>query len=410
MHYREAVKTTATGPLALACLTNGSRHLHGLAGAPLDLTPLHENGQRRVLVLFPAEGARTLNRALTQEDGRPITLVVPDGNWHQARRIPRRVRGLEHAECVGLPPGPPSAWGVRRAPSANCVSTFEAIARALGELEDPEARSRMETAFARIVRVTLESRGEPSRADVSTASAQTRQVPAATSGEPDALEVVYRDSHLVAINKPAGLPSHHGWSRDVRPALQRVRDQIGQTVYPVHRLDRATSGLLLFALSPELARDMQTALAASDKHYLALCRGRDQELIRVDHPLAREPGAERRQAVTEFRWLGSFERYGLYEAMPRTGRTHQIRRHLKHVSQPIVGDVRYGKGEHNRLFRERFGFCRLALHCRRLAFVYPRGGHTVELSAPLDHAFTRLLGSIGLLDSLPALLRVKGGS
>jgi RluA family pseudouridine synthase len=384
MHYRERIKTTATGPLALACLANSSQHLHGLVDAPLDLTHLHEHGARRVLVLFPSEAARPLSRVLRAEDERPITLVVPDGSWSQARRIPRRVQGLAHVEHVGLPPGPPSAWGVRREPMEGGLATFEAIARALGVLEDGDVQARMEAAFARVVEVTLAARGQPDMTVVSTVS------------DSDALEVVYRDAHLIAINKPAGLPSHHGWARDVRPALQRVRDRIGRPVYPVHRLDRATSGLLLFALSSEVARDMQPALAAADKRYLALCRGREATLARVDHPLAREPGDVRREAVTDFRWLGSFERYGFYEARPRTGRTHQIRRHLKHVSHPIVGDVRYGKGEHNRLFRERFGFHRLALHCHRIAFLHPRGGHRIELHAPLDREFQRLLGSLGL--------------
>lgn len=386
MHYREALKTTATGPLALACLTNSTQHMHGVAGAPLDLTGLDENGQRRVLVLFPVEGARALSRALRAEDPRPITLVVPDGNWRQARRIPQRVRGLAGVECVGLPAGPASAWGVRHEPMAGGLATFEAIARAIGALESAEAQVRLEAAFKHVVRVTLAARGQsPLRA------------PAAEGGEP--LEIVYRDAHLVAINKPAGVPSHRGWASDVRPALQRLRDQIGHAVHPVHRLDRATSGLLLFALSSEVARDMQALLAASDKRYLALCRGRNEALTRVDHPLAKAPGAERRAAVTDFRWLGSFERYGLYEARPHTGRTHQIRRHLKHVSQPIVGDVRYGKGEHNRLFRERFGFHRLALHCHHISFTHPRGGQPIALSAPLDREFTRLLESLGLLSS-----------
>jgi tRNA pseudouridine65 synthase len=76
---------------------------------------------------------------------------------------------------------------------------------------------------------------------------------------------------------------------------------------------------------------------------------------------------------------------------------HQIRKHLKHVSQPIVGDVRYGKGDHNRLFRERFGFHRLALHCHHLAFVHPRSGEPIELSAALDPEFARLLDALGLI-------------
>lgn len=387
MHYREAVKTSATGPLALACLTNSARYLHGVAGAPLDLTHLNED-DRRLLVLFPVEGARPLSRALKDEDPRAITLVVPDGNWPQARRIPLRVRGLENVECVELPPGPPSAWGVRRQPFDSGVSTFEAIARAIGALESLEAQARLEAVFAQLLRIYDAGR----RAQVAGVSVAPRLM----HDDPDTLQVVYRDAHLVAVNKPAGVPAHRGWAADARPALQRVRDQLGQTVYPVHRLDRATSGVLLFALSSEVARDMQAILAASDKRYLALCRGSDTTLARVDHPLAKEPESERREAVTDFRWLGTFERYGLYEARPRTGRTHQIRRHLKHVAHPIVGDVRYGKGQHNRLFRERFGFQRLALHCHHIAFVHPRGGHRVELDAPLDREFAGLLEAIGL--------------
>ncbi|MGC4089878.1 MAG: DTW domain-containing protein [Polyangiaceae bacterium] len=401
MHHREATKPTATGPLALTCLANSARYLHGLQDAPLDLVHLHEDGARRVLVLFPTEGARALSRALRDEDERPITLVVPDGNWRQARRIPQRVRGLEHAEHVVLPPGPPSAWGVRWEPMAGGLATFEAIARAIGVLENADAQARLESAFARIVAVTVAARSQSSAALVSDSSEASDQTAASESEGADALEIIYRDSHLVAVNKPAGVPSHRGWSRDVRSALQRVRDQIGRAVYPVHRLDRATSGILLFALSSEVARDMQGILATSDKRYLVLCRGHDVKLTRVDHALAKDPGSERREAVTDFRWLGSFERYGLYEARPRSGRTHQIRRHLKHVSQPIIGDVRYGKGDHNRIFRERFGFRRLALHCYRIAFDHPRAAHPVHLHAPLDREFTRLLQTLGL--SLPEL-------
>ncbi|HET9934437.1 MAG TPA: DTW domain-containing protein [Polyangiaceae bacterium] len=403
MHQREASKTTATGPLALACLPNSAQYLHGLEGAPLDLTPLDENGARRLLVLFPTEGARTLSAALRDEDERPITLVVPDGNWRQARRIPQRVRGLEHAEHVGLPLGAPSAWGVRWEPMEWGLATFEAIARAIGVLESADAQARLEAAFARVVALTLAARGRDSVAS-EPVRAELRVSPVL---EPDTLEIVYRDEHLVAVNKPPGVPSHHGWSRDVRPALQRVRDQIGQPVFPVHRLDRATSGVLVFALSSEVARDMQRILVASDKRYIALCRGHDSQLTRVDHPLAKAHGAEPREAVTEFRLLGSFERYGLYEARPRTGRTHQIRRHLKHVSQPIVGDVRYGKGDHNRLFRERFGFHRLALHCHEIRFDHPRGARSVRLHAALSPGFARLLEAIGL-SSLVCSAAVEG--
>jgi tRNA pseudouridine65 synthase len=214
------------------------------------------------------------------------------------------------------------------------------------------------------------------------------------------LEILYRDDDLVAVNKPSGMPVHRGWARDGVPALQVVRDQIGCHVYPVHRLDRATSGVLLFALSGEAAHLVQAQLEAHqvEKRYLALCRGCDPALVRVDHPLAKEEGAEPRPAVTDFKLLGTFERYGLFEARPLTGRLHQIRRHLKHASHPIIGDTRYGKGEHNRLFRERFGFNRLALHASDLTLRQPRTGAPIHLHAPLPPELARLFDQLGLQD------------
>jgi tRNA pseudouridine65 synthase len=212
------------------------------------------------------------------------------------------------------------------------------------------------------------------------------------------IEILYRDQDLVAVDKPSGVAVHRGWARDGVPALQVVRDQVGSHVFPVHRLDRATSGVLLFATSGELARAVQDQLRAQQvqKVYLALCRGNDPALVRVDHPLAKEDGHEPRPAVTDFKLLGRFERYGLYEARPLTGRLHQIRRHLKHASHPIIGDTRYGKGEHNRLFRERYGFHRLALHASDLHLRHPRTGEPLRLHAPLPADFARLLRELGL--------------
>jgi tRNA pseudouridine65 synthase len=213
------------------------------------------------------------------------------------------------------------------------------------------------------------------------------------------LEILYRDAELVAVAKPAGQIVHRGWARDGVPVLQALRDQIGQHVYPVHRLDRATSGVLLFALSGEIARVVQQEFEAHavDKRYLALCRGHDADLVCVDHPLAKEPGGVERQATTDLSLLGSFERYGLFEARPRTGRLHQIRRHLKHASHPIIGDVRYGKGEHNRIFRERFNFHRLALHASVLHLRHPRTGQPLTLHAPLPSDFAELLTTLGIV-------------
>jgi tRNA pseudouridine65 synthase len=406
MHHREISRTTATGPLALRALANGELHVHGTRDAPLDLTSLHRQG-RRVMLLFPSDDARPLTPELLVEDRRPVTLVVPDGNWRQASRAAKRIPGLAQAERVALVEGPPSRYRLRREPKEGGLATFEAIARALGILESGDVQVRLEDVFLRMVERTLDTRGRP---------------PAAGAAPPPApevpLEIIHHDADLVAVNKPSGMLVHRGWARDGRPALQILRDQLGRHVYPVHRLDRATSGVLLFALSSDAARLVQAQFDAHEveKRYLALCRGHDAALVQVDHPLAKTKGGARRPAVTDFKLLGQFERYGLFEARPRTGRLHQIRRHLKHASHPVIGDARYGKGEHNRLFRERFAFHRLALHASDLGLRQPRTGEALRLHAPLPPDLAQLFDALGLsrplrrtaTDTLPKFAAVAG--
>jgi DTW domain-containing protein YfiP len=157
MHHRELTKPTATGPLALEALAQSRLYVHGLTHAPLDLGPLHHEG-RRVLLLFPAGEARVLDRQLKDEDSRPVTLVVPDGTWGQAGRMPSRVKGLDLAESVTLPAGGASRWGIRRETREGGLATFEAIARAFGILESFEVQIALEALFNRMVKNTLEVR------------------------------------------------------------------------------------------------------------------------------------------------------------------------------------------------------------------------------------------------------------
>jgi tRNA pseudouridine65 synthase len=198
------------------------------------------------------------------------------------------------------------------------------------------------------------------------------------------LPVLYRSSALVAVDKPSGLAVHRGQSRDPVHALELVRDQVGAYVYPVHRLDRSTSGVLVFALSAGAASSLGGAFArgAVKKRYLALVRGTPPDSVRVEHALSQEDGKPPQPAVTSVRTLARYGRYALVEAAPETGRTHQIRRHLKHLSCPIIGDVRYGKGEHNRLFRTRHGLHRLALHAESLTVTDPATAEEVTIHAP----------------------------
>jgi DTW domain-containing protein YfiP len=158
MHRHEVSKTTATGPLALAVLANSELRVHGYQERPLDLADLQQP-ERRLLILYPGEDAPLLSRSLLEEDLRPVTLVVPDGNWRQASRMGRRLPGVEQAEMVRLPAAAATEWGVRREPHPEGLATFEAIARAMGILESAEVQQRMERLFRLMVQETLQARG-----------------------------------------------------------------------------------------------------------------------------------------------------------------------------------------------------------------------------------------------------------
>lgn len=241
-----------------------------------------------------------------------------------------------------------------------------------------------------------------------------------------ALDILYRDEHLIAIDKPAGLLVHRSDidRHETRIALQLLRDQIGHRVFPVHRLDKPASGPLLFALSPQAARRMGEAFAGGQvrKTYLAIVRGYPPASGVIDHPLRErydplsgkvpEEGNSARAAVTTYRRLATAElavrvdryptsRYSLVEARPATGRRHQLRRHFKHVAHPIIGDTTYGKGSHNRLFAERFGCSRLLLAAVALEFMHPWSGALCTIGAPLDAAFAGVVRALGWAAGLP---------
>lgn len=234
------------------------------------------------------------------------------------------------------------------------------------------------------------------------------------------LEIVYRDDTLVAIHKPSGLLTHRSEldRHETRFALQMVRDQIGQRVWATHRLDKGTSGILLFALNTETARLVGQAFESGrvDKTYLAIVRGHPPEAGLIDHPLSRRqddyerftPDATRpdQPATTRFRRLATTElpyavdryptsRYALVELEPLTGRRHQLRRHLKHIAHPIIGDATFGKGRHNRFFTEHFGSNRLLLACTSLRLAHPADGSPLEMTTPPAGDFTRVAAQLG---------------
>lgn len=216
-----------------------------------------------------------------------------------------------------------------------------------------------------------------------------------------ALRVLWQDDVLCAFDKPSGWLVHRGWGTDAHTAVDQARAQLGRDVYPVHRLDRQTSGVWLVALRADIAARAQTAFEAGQVHkrYLALVRGETPLEGDVHSPLPRREGGPPVPALTRFRRLAhecvAPRSVSWIEALPVTGRPHQIRRHLKHASHPLLGDANYGRGDLNRAFRARFGLCRLALHASALSLPHPVDGRRVHICAPLPDDLAAPLRQMG---------------
>lgn len=199
------------------------------------------------------------------------------------------------------------------------------------------------------------------------------------------LDELFKDEHLLVVSKPSGLAVHRGWAADRITALTLARDMTHRYVYPVHRLDRGTSGVLVFAFDGATAGLLQDHFRdkSVQKRYVALVRGLTPDEGCIDHPVPRSPKGPRVDAVTHFRRLAiAIDRYSLVEALPQTGRLHQIRRHMKHISHPLIGDTAYGDGRENRRLRSEFDLKRLALHAMSIRFVHPHTGERIDVSAP----------------------------
>jgi tRNA pseudouridine65 synthase len=222
------------------------------------------------------------------------------------------------------------------------------------------------------------------------------------------LQVLHQDTAMVALDKPSGLAVHEsdytGPLEDT--AIAQAKKKFGD-IFAVHRLDAGTSGVLLLARSKQAAAKLSTQFEAQtvQKKYIAVVRGWAPQEGVIDQALPDASGVSK-AARTTFRCLGRCAlpvpmgrypqaRYSLIEATPETGRMHQIRRHFKFLSHPLVGDVKYGKGDHNRLFRDKFGMNRLLLHAWRISFEHPTSGERVELTAPLDSELQHVFQELG---------------
>ncbi len=236
----------------------------------------------------------------------------------------------------------------------------------------------------------------------------------------ETLDILYQDADLIAVHKPAGLLVHRSDidKYETRFALQIVREQVGRAVFPLHRLDKPTEGILIFAFSAAVARQMMDIFMQGQtlKTYHAIVRGYTLEQATINYALREEldkmTDAKAQQnkaaqpAITDYQRLATTElpfavgryatsRYSLIRLHPHTGRKHQLRRHLKHIFHPIVGDTTHGDGRHNDFFRQQFNCHQLLLAATALSFPHPVSQEITHIKAPFSPEFTRILRHVG---------------
>ena len=238
------------------------------------------------------------------------------------------------------------------------------------------------------------------------------------------INLLHRDEGIVVIHKPSGLLVHRSPidRHETRFVLQILRNQLGQKVFPIHRLDKPTSGLMVFALDSHAAAELNRQFRENKvrKQYLAVVRGHCPDSGYIDHALRADPDSyagrpepgPAKAAQTSYARLATntlpveietypSSRYSLVLAEPHTGRTHQIRRHFKHISHPIIGDAKHGRGRHNRYFAQHLGCARLLLHASHLAFSHPLSAQPLAFDCPPSDDFANLLRQFGWEKALP---------
>ena len=239
------------------------------------------------------------------------------------------------------------------------------------------------------------------------------------------IDILYQDEHYAAVNKRSGLVVHPTkLAPGAEALLPALRNQLGCYVYPVHRIDRGTSGIVLFGLSPDAAKRMGELMRSRDvdKQYLALVRGYVETEGRIDYAVEDSSKAKGKlDSVTDY-WcarqveipyaVGPYEtaRYSLVIAKLLTGRRHQIRKHFAHLRHPVIGDTTYGDGDHNKLYRKAFKCGRLVLMATSLAFDHPYSGERVHVTGPIPKSIQRLFERFGWCDVPLSLGDLQGKS
>ncbi len=237
-------------------------------------------------------------------------------------------------------------------------------------------------------------------------------------------DLVFIDDYLVGVNKPAGLLVHPSRlaRQESETLMKQLRDLLGQWVFPIHRLDRPTSGIIVFALNSQIASELGAAFARREvkKQYIALVRGYTEPTGEINRPLKEiwdkmtdklaRKNKDAQEAITQYKTLEQVEvpfavrphptaRYSLVMASPLTGRQRQIRRHFKSIFHPLIGDAKHGDNAHNKMLRRLFGLQRLMLHAFSLSFKHPVSGKEMLLHAPAPIGFTQVIEKLGFSDS-----------
>ena len=224
------------------------------------------------------------------------------------------------------------------------------------------------------------------------------------------IEILYQDEYIIAINKPNNTLVHHSaMSRnmdDEKSLVELLIDQLEQQFFPVHRLDRKTSGVLLFAKDKSCVKVFQEILTsdAAQKVYLGLVRGFIEASGKIDTPVKGRDANVHKEALTYYNCLKTFQldipvgkyptsRYSLVELLPKTGRLHQLRIHMNKISHPLVGDPKYGDRFHNRMFVEKFNSDKLFLHAHKLNFIHPITNTLLSIEASLPEHWSSFMSS-----------------
>jgi len=222
---------------------------------------------------------------------------------------------------------------------------------------------------------------------------------------PLSFKILFEDTEFIAIHKPSGILVHRTRiSEDTVFVLQLLRDQVGYHIFPVHRLDRMTSGVLVFGKTKDAASSLSKLFREQqiDKTYLAVVRGHLPATGTIDYALARSPDHQKQPALTDYRTLDQTEiphaisryptsRYSLVEVTPKTGRFHQIRKHFAHLRHPVIGDRPHGDCKHNKYLREKLGIRTMLLHAQSFSFIHPRTQKRVIIDSKLDNSFVEAL-------------------